>query len=209
MGYKEFIARLYFITTVETGKHFILSDLSIVLECEMTLEEFDKWLDDENEKETFEKWLEENGFTNTWRNQGKALKIKSQYSIGDTVFVVIDSTDTPYIKKDQIIAFEVWLKNSAETLFVRTLSGLYSEKQMHSTERNAKIAIEQLTTTGKPTIDDLDLSVRSHCCLKCAGITTLEELKSMTDNDFSKIKNLNQKCVDEIKVKLKKGGEKI
>lgn len=52
------------------------------------------------------------------------------------------------------------------------------------------------------TIEDLDLSVRSYNCLKRAGINTVEELCGLTDEDFSKIRNLGKRSIEEIKKKI-------
>lgn len=52
-------------------------------------------------------------------------------------------------------------------------------------------------------IDELDLTIRSYCCLKRAGIDTVEKLKELSHDDLCKIKNLNQKCVHEIEEKIK------
>lgn len=53
-------------------------------------------------------------------------------------------------------------------------------------------------------IYDMDLTIRSCCCLKRAGIDTVESLKKLSHDDLCKIKNLNQKCVKEIEEKIKK-----
>lgn len=52
------------------------------------------------------------------------------------------------------------------------------------------------------TIDDLDLSVRSHNCLKRAGINTVSDLVQKTEEDMMKVRNLGRKSLDEVKKKL-------
>ncbi len=52
------------------------------------------------------------------------------------------------------------------------------------------------------TIDDLDLSVRSHNCLKRAGINTVLELAQKTEEDMMKVRNLGRKSLEEVKKKL-------
>ncbi|GAB6099873.1 DNA-directed RNA polymerase subunit alpha [Halanaerocella petrolearia] len=52
------------------------------------------------------------------------------------------------------------------------------------------------------TIEELDLSVRSSNCLKRAGIDTVEELTSTTENELMQIRNLGKKSLQEIKAKL-------
>lgn len=52
------------------------------------------------------------------------------------------------------------------------------------------------------TIEELELSVRSSNCLKRAGINTVEELVSRTEDDLMKVRNLGKKSLKEIKKKL-------
>ena len=51
-------------------------------------------------------------------------------------------------------------------------------------------------------IDDLDLSVRSYNCLKRAGISTVEELVKMTEEDMMKVRNLGRKSLEEVQQRL-------
>ena len=52
------------------------------------------------------------------------------------------------------------------------------------------------------TIEDLDLSVRSYNCLKRAGINTVQELASKTEQEMLKVRNLGRKSQEEVKIKL-------
>jgi DNA-directed RNA polymerase subunit alpha len=52
------------------------------------------------------------------------------------------------------------------------------------------------------TIEELDLSVRSYNCLKCAGINTVQELTNKTEADMMKVRNLGRKSLEEVKNKL-------
>lgn len=51
-------------------------------------------------------------------------------------------------------------------------------------------------------IDELELSVRSFNCLKRAGINTVQELCSKTQDDMMKVRNLGRKSLDEVLAKL-------
>ena len=51
-------------------------------------------------------------------------------------------------------------------------------------------------------IDDLDLSVRSHNCLKRAGINTVYELVQKTEDEMMKVRNLGRKSLEEVKKKM-------
>lgn len=54
------------------------------------------------------------------------------------------------------------------------------------------------------TIEELDLSVRAFNCLKRAGIDTVGQLRTMTDEDFAHVRNLGKKSTQEIREKLAK-----
>ena len=52
------------------------------------------------------------------------------------------------------------------------------------------------------TIEELDFSVRSFNCLKRAGINTVEDLISKTEDDMMKVRNLGRKSLEEVINKL-------
>jgi len=52
------------------------------------------------------------------------------------------------------------------------------------------------------TIEELDLSVRSFNCLKRAGINTVEDLTTKSEDDMMKVRNLGKKSLDEVVAKL-------
>ncbi len=52
------------------------------------------------------------------------------------------------------------------------------------------------------TIEELDLSVRSFNCLKRAGVNTVEDLITKTEEDMMKVRNLGKKSLDEVVAKL-------
>ena len=56
------------------------------------------------------------------------------------------------------------------------------------------------------TIEELDLSVRSFNCLKRAGINTVEDLISKSEEDMMKVRNLGRKSLEEVLAKLKELG---
>lgn len=74
------------------------------------------------------------------------------------------------------------------------------------TAQNAQVMVEKEEThKGKMlemTIEELDLSVRSYNCLKRAGINTVKELTDRTVSDMMNVRNLGQKSLEEIKLKL-------
>lgn len=56
------------------------------------------------------------------------------------------------------------------------------------------------------TIEELDLSVRSYNCLKRAGINTVQELITKTEEDMMKVRNLGRKSLEEVQEKLEELG---
>lgn len=59
-------------------------------------------------------------------------------------------------------------------------------------------------TASTTPIDELELSVRAYTYLRRAGIDTVEKLRTLSDQDYSNIRNLSRKCMEEIKQKLSK-----
>ena len=57
-----------------------------------------------------------------------------------------------------------------------------------------------------PSIEDLELSVRSYNCLKRAGIDTVEKLLEYTEDELLDIRNFGQKSILEVKNKIKELG---
>jgi DNA-directed RNA polymerase subunit alpha len=51
-------------------------------------------------------------------------------------------------------------------------------------------------------IEELDLSVRSYNCLRRAGIDTVAELCSRTEDEMMKVRNLGRKSLEEVVEKL-------
>lgn len=70
------------------------------------------------------------------------------------------------------------------------------QKNMSET-KNTSSAENDMTS-----IEELDLSVRSYNCLRRAGVHTIGQLRSMTYEDLSKVRNLGKKSADEIRAKL-------
>lgn len=56
------------------------------------------------------------------------------------------------------------------------------------------------------TIEELDFSVRSFNCLKRAGINTVEDLISKSEDDMMKVRNLGKKSLEEVIQKLESLG---
>lgn len=59
--------------------------------------------------------------------------------------------------------------------------------------------------TGKISIEDMDLSVRSFNALKRSGISTVSDLINyISSSELSRVRNLGKKSINEVKTKLLK-----
>jgi DNA-directed RNA polymerase subunit alpha len=82
-----------------------------------------------------------------------------------------------------------------------------SEMSQSTTILEPKQTTETDTTTVlMTTIEELDLSVRSFNCLKRAGINTVGDLISKTEEDMIKVRNLGRKSLEEVVHKLEMMG---
>ena len=77
---------------------------------------------------------------------------------------------------------------------------------MSDEAKNKEIMVERAEVKKEKvlemTIEELDLSVRSFNCLKRAGIDTVEDLISRTEEDMIKVRNLGRKSLEEVIQKL-------
>ena len=68
-------------------------------------------------------------------------------------------------------------------------------------EEEINEAIEKTKLLSK-SIDEMELSVRSHNCLQAAGIRTIGELVSKEENEMLRFKNFGRKSLMELIEKL-------
>ena len=86
--------------------------------------------------------------------------------------------------------------NEHLNLFVELSDEAKSAEIMVDREETKKEKVLEMT------IEELDLSVRSFNCLKRAGIDTVEDLTSKTEEDMIKVRNLGKKSLEEVIQKL-------
>ncbi len=70
------------------------------------------------------------------------------------------------------------------------------------TEFLAEKVEEGTSSKQSMAIEEMDLSVRSYNCLKRAGINTVEDLISKSEDEMMKVRNLGRKSLDEVLGKL-------
>ena len=85
--------------------------------------------------------------------------------------------------------------------------------EMSADANKAEILVERAEVQKEKvlemTIEELDLSVRSFNCLKRAGIDTVEDLISRTEEDMIKVRNLGRKSLEEVIQKLASLGQTL
>ncbi len=101
---------------------------------------------------------------------------------------------------DEAVSLAAKVLSEHLSLFIDLSENAKSVDVMVEKEDNEKEKVLEMS------IDELELSVRSHNCLKRAGINTVEELCSRTSDDMMKVRNLGRKSLEEVLAKLKELG---
>lgn len=100
------------------------------------------------------------------------------------------------ISAKEAVSLAAKILNEHLNLFVDLSEETASIEIMDNKEDNPKAAVLEMT------IEELDLSVRSFNCLKRAGINTVRDLSSKTEEEMMKVRNLGKKSLEEVKNKL-------
>jgi len=110
------------------------------------------------------------------------------------------------------LTIELWTDGSlapyeALSLAAKVMTGhLELFIDLSETAKNTQVMIEKEEDKKEKvlemSIEDLELSVRSFNCLKRAGISTVEDITNMTEQEMMKVRNLGKKSLDEVTFKL-------
>ncbi len=144
------------------------------------------------------------------------IPIDSLYTPVTRVNFTVEDTRVGQVTDFDKLTLEVWTNGSIHpeeavsfgakilTEHLNLFVGLTEEAQ------EAEIMIEkeedQKEKVLEMTIEELDLSVRSYNCLKRAGINTVQELITRTEEDMMKVRNLGRKSLEEVQFKLQELG---
>ncbi|MDD1401499.1 DNA-directed RNA polymerase subunit alpha [Limosilactobacillus reuteri] len=141
-----------------------------------------------------------------------ALPIDSIYTPIERVNYTVENARVGQRNDYDKLTLDVWTDGSltpteAVSLGAKILTEhLAMFVDLTETAQNAQVMVEKEETHKEKmlemTIEELDLSVRSYNCLKRAGINTVKELTDRTVSDMMKVRNLGQKSLEEIKLKL-------
>lgn len=140
------------------------------------------------------------------------IPMDSIFSPVSRVSYQVEDTRVGQVANYDKLTFDVWTNGSLRpeeaislgakvfTEHLNLFVGLTEEAQ------NIEVMVEkeedQKEKVLEMTIEELDLSVRSYNCLKRAGINTVQELSTKSEEDMMKVRNLGRKSLDEIKSKM-------
>jgi DNA-directed RNA polymerase subunit alpha len=100
------------------------------------------------------------------------------------------------IRPDEAVSLGAKILNEHLMLFVGLTDKVRDTEIMIEKEDDKKEKVLEMT------IEELELSVRSYNCLKRAGINTVQELCSKTEEEMMKVRNLGRKSLEEVQEKL-------
>lgn len=140
------------------------------------------------------------------------LPVDSIYTPVLKVNYTVDNTRVGHITDYDKLTLSVWTNGvinaqEAVSLAAKVLTEhLYLFVDLSDRGYTTEIMVEK-DDKGKEkvlemTIEELDLSVRSFNCLKRAGINTVEDLISKSEEDMMKVRNLGRKSLEEVVFKL-------
>ena len=140
------------------------------------------------------------------------IPMDSIYTPVNKVNYTVDNTRVGQITDFDKLSLEVWTNGTVSAEDAVSLAAKIITEHLNlfvnlSAEgAGADIMVEK-GDSGKEkvlemTIEELDLSVRSFNCLKRAGINTVEDLISKTEDDMMKVRNLGRKSLEEVINKL-------
>ena len=110
--------------------------------------------------------------------------------------LTLEITTDSSIKPHEVLALAAKILVEHLNLFVELTDEAMTIEVMSEEEEDTTNKVLDMT------IEELDLSVRSYNCLKRAGIQTVQELASKTEDDMIKVRNLGKKSLKEVKEKL-------
>ena len=140
------------------------------------------------------------------------IPVDSIYTPVRKVNFLVENTRVGQVTDYDKLTIEIWTNgvitpDEAVSIGAKILSDyLKFFIELSDNAKNTEIVIEKDDNKKEKvlemTIEELDLSVRAYNCLKRAGINTVEDLISRTEDDMIKVRNLGRKSLDEVINKL-------
>lgn len=117
--------------------------------------------------------------------------------------LVLDVETKGNYSAKEVIALSAKLLQEHIGLFIELVESMNDLNILTSREEDQTVKLLEMS------IDDMELSVRSHNCLKRAGINTVEDLIKKSKNDMLKVRNLGLKSLEEVIAKIESYGLKL
>ena len=161
------------------------------------------------------------GYVGSDKNKGldssiDAIAVDSIYTPVERVNLTVQNTRVGQVTDYDKLTLDVFTNGAiapdeAVSLAARVLvEHLNLFVDLSENAKSVDVMVESVTDEKEKVlemnIDELELSVRSYNCLKRAGIQTVQELASKTEDDMIKVRNLGKKSLKEVKEKLNELG---
>ena len=148
-----------------------------------------------------------------------SLPVDSIYTPVLKVNYTVENTRVGQITDYDKLTLEVWTDGTISAQEAVSLAARIMTEHLNlfvtlsQEAMDAEIMVEK-DDKGKEkaleiSIEELDLSVRSFNCLKRAGINTVEDLISKSEDEMMKVRNLGRKSLEEVVAKLDSLGFKL
>ena len=162
------------------------------------------------------------GYVSSERNKQElqsnigAIPVDSIYTPVLKVNYTVENTRVGQITDYDKLTLEVWTDGTCSAKEAVSLAAKVLNEHLNlfvdlsEQAANVEIMVEKGENPQEKvlemTIEELDLSVRSFNCLKRAGINTVEDLISKSEEEMMKVRNLGKKSLEEVIAKLKSLG---
>ena len=153
------------------------------------------------------------------KNDISTLPVDSIYTPVLKVNYTVDRTRVGQITDFDKLIMEVWTDGTCNAQEALSLAARVLTEHLNlfvnlsDEAAGAEIMVEKTNDDKEKalemTIEELDLSVRSFNCLKRAGINTVEDLVSKSEDEMMKVRNLGRKSLEEVMAKLDSLGFKL
>ncbi|HQD50454.1 MAG TPA: DNA-directed RNA polymerase subunit alpha, partial [Defluviitaleaceae bacterium] len=131
------------------------------------------------------------------------IPVDSLYTPVSRVNFTVENTRVGQITDYDKLTLELWTNGTIKSDEAVSLAAKILSEHLNlfidlsDNAKNAEIMVEkeedQKEKVLEMSVEELDLSVRSYNCLKRAGINTVEELISRTEEEMMKVRNLGKK----------------
>ncbi len=140
------------------------------------------------------------------------IPVDSIYTPVEKVNYTVENTRVGQITDYDKLILEVWTDGTINPPDAVSLGAKIMNEHLNlfidlsDSAKNTEIMVEKEQSKKEKvletTIEELDLSVRSYNCLKRAGINTVQDLTTRSENDMMKVRNLGRKSLEEVIAKL-------